>query len=242
VKSDLLGILQTIRVKRQKFLMGSEKNSPGRSKFELRLEERYVFSDFELGRYPVTNLVWSLVTGEQLKGDPLRPKTNLTWGEAVEFCVLLNQTLGLKQPAWRNIAGEWQIDSRVSGFRLPFEVEWECACRAGTIEDRYGPLQDIAWTLDSSIAWTPDSLSEGPKPVGLKQPNPWGFYDMLGNTWEWCWEEMRELPPEMNHFRLMKGGSCDSFEKFSRAGARGANDPTIPLNCLGFRLARTAEL
>jgi len=65
-------------------------------------------------------------------------------------------------------------------LRLPTDAEWEFACRAGTAEEAYsaGVRGDIAWYADNAGAAT--------HPVGLKAPNAWGLYDMLGNVWEFC--------------------------------------------------------
>jgi formylglycine-generating enzyme required for sulfatase activity len=231
-ESELLQeILQTIRVEPQKFVMGSDPKSPERSNWEYDLRESHLFSPFEMGRFPVTNILWTVVTGDSIKGDPLLPKTDVSWNEALEFCFLLNKMLHLPQPFWREEGGAWKINLGISGFRFPLEGEWECACRAGTIEDRYGPLDDIAWTAENS--------SGVPKPVGLKMPNAWGFYDTIGNVWEWCWEEVNDTPNMNASLRVAKGGSCDSMKRYNRAGASGTLNPIRKSPNLGFRLART---
>jgi formylglycine-generating enzyme required for sulfatase activity len=64
-----------------------------------------------------------------------------------------------------------------TGGRLPTEAEWEYAARAGTAEPYYG--------VPSKIAWYERDSDRQPHPVGLKEPNAFGLYDMLGNVSEW---------------------------------------------------------
>jgi formylglycine-generating enzyme required for sulfatase activity len=131
-----------------------------------------------------------------------------------------------------------------TGLRLPTEAEWEYACRAGVREPLYGPLDDIAWYSGNS--------QEKSHPVGGKKANSLGFYDMIGNVWEWCsdWYSSDYYStcengvtdptgPSVNEFRVARGGSWDHVSKNCRASFRENHfmpDPRI--TDFGFRVAR----
>jgi formylglycine-generating enzyme required for sulfatase activity len=67
-------------------------------------------------------------------------------------------------------------------LRLPSEVEWEYACRAGSAA-RYCFGDSVAQLGEYSWAGGDCSLIS---PVGRKKPNAWGLCDMHGNVAEWC--------------------------------------------------------
>ena len=76
----------------------------------------------------------------------------------------------------------WHAD----GYRLPTKSEWQFAYKAGT-QTRYFWGNDLG--EGESYAWfsTPERDLPKTQPVGLKEPNPFGLYDMAGNVFEWCW-------------------------------------------------------
>ncbi len=95
-------------------------------------------------------------------------RINRRWTVRVEPFLICRYPLTQKQ----------YFDPDSNGYRLPTEAEWEYVCRAGTKDPRYGDIDNIAWYKDNS--------GGKPNEVGLKEPNDWGLYDMLGNVWEWC--------------------------------------------------------
>ena len=119
-----------------------------------------------------------------------------------------------------------EVQFRGNGYRLPTEAEWEYACRAGTTTayffgDAPAKLGDYAWFEKNS--------GGHPRPVGQKQPNPWGLYDICGNVWEWCNdfykvdyypESPRENPrgPEKGETKVLRGGAWRFGDESCRSG------------------------
>ena len=151
------------------------------------------------------------------------PVENVSWHDVQKFIKKLNVIEG------------------VFKYRLPSEAEWEYACKAGIQTDRYGPLHDIAWFIENS--------DDATNNVALKKPNRWGFFDMLGNVWEWCddWHDkdyyldspIRDpVGPIDGKTKIFRGGSCTFPKKGCRASFRYWCAPTYISGDLGFRLLR----
>ena len=124
------------------------------------------------------------------------------------------------------------------GMRLPTEAEWEYACRAGTPGAGAGDLTRMAWHSDNSGNTT--------HPVGQKQANAWGLYDMHGNVWEWCSDWYGSYPTgavtdphgaSSGSSRVSRGGGWRSGAGFYRSALRDYGDPSFRHDGLGFRVA-----
>jgi sulfatase modifying factor 1 len=173
------------------------------------------------------------VTREQYHGAGGRtPVTEVSWLDAIRYCNRLSRAEGLV-PCYRlgeDAAGTDVVcDWTAGGYRLPSEAEWEYACRAGSRDVRYGDLDAIAWYRDNSGDRVHD--------VATRAPNAWGLFDMLGNVWEWCWDVFD--PAVYGPYRVFRGGGWCDPPRGCRASCRRKSHPTLRIDDLGFRLARS---
>ncbi len=129
---------------------------------------------------------------------------------------------------------------RAVGMRLPTEAEWEYAARAGNPAARFTPLDEVAWYGENSRSET--------KPVGGKQPNAWGLYDMLGNVWEWTADRYdgdyyKVSPatdpagPATGETRVLRGGSWGGDPANVRVSNRSWDVPADRRHNIGIRCA-----
>jgi formylglycine-generating enzyme required for sulfatase activity len=184
---------------------------------------------FALAASPVTQAEYLDVTGRRPSaavGDRL-PVESVSWLDAVGYCNSLSARLG-HVPAYRIDGEEVEWDESADGYRLPTEAEWEFACRAGTTGPRYGPLDEIAWYRANSA----ERIHE----VGGKRPNSWGFHDMLGNVWDWCWDIYDA--EVYGGYRVLRGGGWFDEHWSCRASVRRRSHPTLKIDDVGFRVAR----
>ena len=180
--------------------------------------------EFFMAKYLVTQAQWEVVAAlpkinHDLEAEPSnfkgydRPVECVSWYDAVEFCARLSKHTG-KQ------------------YRLPSEAEWEYACRAGTTTPFYFG-ETITGKLANYDART--IFANEPKvqhrqettPVGLFPPNTFGLYDMHGNVWEWCFDNLHD-----NYYRAPTDASAwvnndYLFLKVMRGGSWSNN----PRNC-----------
>ncbi len=127
---------------------------------------------------------------------------------------------------------------------MPTEAEWEYAARAGT-QTRYS-FGDDERKL-GEYAWYYENSGDRAQPVGTRQPNPWGLYDMHGNVWEWvqdCWHENYSGAPtdgsaweaDNCQQRVLRGGSFDFWA--GSCAPRRLGSTRVPGPDDGFRCAR----
>ncbi|GAA4524164.1 formylglycine-generating enzyme family protein [Amycolatopsis samaneae] len=183
-----------------------------------------------LAAVPVTQAWYAEVTGSRPsagRGDA-RPVEGVSWLDAVRFCNAASARAGFT-PVYRVDAEDAAWDADADGYRLPTEAEWEFACRAGTTGARYGELDEIAWHRGNS--------GERVHDVGGRRPNAWGFHDLLGNVWEWCWDVYDA--EVYGGYRVLRGGGWFDERWSCRASVRRRSHPTLRIDDVGFRVART---
>ena len=191
--------------------------------------------DFWLGKYEVTQGEFATVLGRNpshFTGDTDRPVEKVTFFEAAAYCASVNQR--------ERAAGRLSPDYE---YRLPYEAEWEYACRAGGT-NLFGFGDDA--TLADQYAWTAENADTKTHPVGLKLPNAWGLYDMHGNVWEWCLDWFEPYPPApltdptgpaSSKFKVFKGGAWNQNAEFARSSSRFMMSPSNGIHFVGFRVA-----
>lgn len=137
---------------------------------------------FYISRYPITQKEWTLIMGydpsEYDVPDEDLPVFNVSYEECLRFIAKLNRITGLK-------------------FDLPTSAQWDYAAHGGRTNSFH--LEDKSYAEIENYAWIKMNL---PFPVGLKEPNSSGLYDMFGNIGELCKRE--------NEKDIIKGGNIDS--------------------------------
>jgi formylglycine-generating enzyme required for sulfatase activity len=126
-------------------------------------------------------------------------------------------------------------------YVLPTEAQWEYACRAGTTTD-YSWGDDI----NASQANYDDSNYGRPLNVGQYAPNPWGFFDLHGNVYEWTADwygayltanpVVDPIGPASGSIRAIRGGSWSSGGTALRSAGRDYFPPSGRVNIIGFRV------
>jgi len=185
---------------------------------------------FLLQRVPVTQGLYASLTNQNpscFRGEA-RPVETVSWLDAIAFCNLLSERDGLQACYIVHDERNVVCDPQADGYRLPTDGQWQYACQAGSRDARYGALDEIAWYKENAEGRTHS--------VGEKKPNAFGLYDMMGNVWEWCWDQYD--PEVYGPYRIFRGGGWCDAERGCLATNRRRGHPTFRIDDLGFRVAR----
>jgi len=184
----------------------------------------------------ITQSVYHLIIGNNpscFKGDFL-PVENISFREAIIFCNKLSVKEGYNE-VYTITDDIIQWNEKAKGYRLPFELEWEYALGYNNREIQEN-LNTLAWYCNNSENRTHE--------VGLKKGSVYGLFDLLGNVWEWCFDNYKDNPPQTpvfeyeNRLRVLRGGSFADFDTmFSKENAFRKKQIASDKNkTIGFRI------
>ena len=217
--------IDMVKVEAGTFMMGATSEMGNPYSWEKPVHQVTLTKDYYMGKYEVTQALWQVVMGSTpsyFKGDKL-PVENVSWDDCQKFISKLNGLTGKK-------------------FRLPTEAEWEYAARGGKKSRGY---QYSGSSNIFDVAWYDGNSGSKTHPVGTKQANELGIYDMSGNVWEWCqdWYDSYVSSSQTNPTgvvsgsrRVFRGGSWRSGARYCRSSCRINFTPDDRDRSLGFRL------
>lgn len=222
-----------------KFTMGEGSNA----------REITLTQSFWLGEAEITRAQWIGVMGR--KGTPPGPNRG--------------NRVPIDQVGWDDIQGRGGFLEKIQprapagfAFALPTEAQWEYACRAGTTSQYWWGDGFVSGGANVANApGTPEAgqvaffeakglPTGGSMTIKSLKANPWGFYDMTGNLWEWCQDWYEESPtgplvdpqgPAGGDLKVLKGGAWSDPETETRSAARLRYFPAFRGASFGFRLA-----
>ncbi len=223
-----------VRVPGGSFNRGCDEQRDGDCQDDEKPVHSVTLSTFEIGRYEITQAQWQAVMGDNPShfkdcGSNC-PVENVSWNDIQTFLQKLNKMTG-------------------KTYRLPTEAEWEFAARGGNSSQGYrysgsNNLDKVAW-------YGYEKAGKTTHPVGEKNKNELGLYDMSGNVWEWCadWydENYYANSPSKNPRGassgtswVLRGGSWFLNSLYCRSAVRFWYYPSLTGSYdVGFRISRT---
>ena len=211
------------------FAMGSSEGDA-----DERAVHEVCLKGFFMSKYEVTQAQWQQISRNnpsefQWMGDQ-RPVEQVSYNDVKAWIAKLNKTVQNK-------------------YALPSEEQWEYACRAGGVHDRYcGEIKGMGLMR---IAWFElNNIQRSTHPVGQKVPNDFDLYDMSGNVWEWVegcggdsYANIKRAYSEQHKddclYHIRRGGSWHGSSWQVRAANRSFDGAKGKDSRTGFRLIKT---
>lgn len=252
------------------FRMGSPQSDPNHQTVEMPEHPRHVGRRIAICTTPVTKEQFARFQRDRpethydlsqwVKTDD-SPQCGATWYEAASYCNWLSEQEGIPKSQWcylPNDDGQFGPGMKakddqlmLDGYRLPTEAEWEYACRAGTQTIRYYGSTEL---LLPKYAWYLANGQNRAWPVASLKPNDLGLFDMLGNVYDWCFDEylkypngdevVEDSPPtgpvKETSIHILRGGGFYSHPMNLRSAYRYTlHQPGNRDSAIGVRPART---
>lgn len=224
------------------FVMGSSVATDGeKAANDMPLHQVNVSKDFWMAVFETTQKQYTTLMGNDANPSQYGPGDTLP----VENLILLSQIRGsssYSQPStqFSSEVGADTFCGKLAALAevqvdLPWEYQWEYACRAGTHAPYY--MKDIPYNAGHAVLdryFNFDKANSAPVAVGSYEPNPWGLYDMIGNVWDMTLDGYKgtfpeTLPEATDEFiamdkgfavRTMKGGNFATGASFTRCATR----------------------
>ena len=237
------------------FMMGSPLHEKNRNEKNEAQVEVTITKSFEMMISEVTQMQWFVVMGNnpsrfRMPTDcdsghtvfdgvsmcPRHPVESVSWHDVQDFIAELNRTTGA-------VNCDGTPKSGKGCYRLPTEAEWEYVARAGSTGPYF--FGDNRLNL-GAYAWYEGNSNRQTHEINQKKANPWGFYDMYGNVWEWVQDNYsEELPGGDDPLvvsdeieRVARGGGWYHYSAKFRSANRYYIYPHYKVNFRGFRLVR----
>ena len=207
----------------------------------------YKVSAFSIGKSEVLQGLYMEIIGDIAKEDVkgfLYPVFNVSWYDAVLFCNALSKRVELdtayvyESADANGVLKNLSVNYAVKAVRLPTEMEWEVAARAGTSTTYY-------WGTETASKYAYYAQSKGPVEVAGYLPNAYGLYDMGGNVAEWTndWYAAYPTTAQENYtgansgdYKVVRGGGWPDKAPALASAERDKEDPKYRSQKVGFRV------